>query len=428
MTHTPLTLHTDALHTDTLHTDAGIDATDRELLRLLRARLPSGDQTAPAARPAVDWAEVAARATQLSVAALIFDALQRDECLADVPPELYQTLQNYSNAGTLHNLQIYRLLHTHQIDVCLLKGVFLAQMVYAHMGLRPMGDIDLLIRLDDLARVRSLLAEAGFILGTADTDYHDRYYRQDSSLSVEIHWSLEEPGSPFSIDNGALWQRAHPAQVLGLPVYLLSPEDTLLHQCIHASYHHLFQRFSLRGLCDIQQLIAHYGDRLDWAHFCARADAWQAQRSAYLTLLLAQALLHVPVPTTVFAALGPTHPDARLQQWAIQRVLGKVGEHELPWPSHVARWHLSTTWSAKLDAAVKICFPPQEQIAAQYQLPVNSPKIWLGYLQRWSRIDRLRALTGRSQAKPDAHSANAVSVLEGDIGRTALFDWLREKS
>jgi len=58
-----------------------------------------------------------------------------------------------------------------------------------------------------------------------------------------------------------LWQRVQTVTLDGIPYPILTPEDLLLHLCVHASYQHQFA-FDLRSLWDIRQLCQAYPDLL----------------------------------------------------------------------------------------------------------------------------------------------------------------------
>ncbi len=434
-----------------------MDETDRQLLKLLckpdglnaamtnEAKLidrrTSDDDRAEA------WQKFVERAAELSVSPLVFDALRRSNHQEAVPLEILQQLQGDCHITALLNMLIYRRLHTllqmlqtHKIDVILLKGVFLAQMVYRDVGLRPMSDIDLMVRPTDVERVRHLMMSLGFTCesgpttegsGTGETNvqsqelHHDCFSHAGYNLDVEIHWGLVKASSRFQIDTDALWQQATATQVAGLPAYLLSPVDTLLHQCIHVSYQHVFQRYSLRSLCDIQRLIEHYGNELDWHQLCERAAIWRGERSTYLALLLAQKLLHAGVPPFVLEDLRPAHFDERLYCWAVHRVLGKVADMEGPWSSNTGRWYLAGHWSEKLKIAAQICFPPPQKMANEDQVRNNTPFLWTGYLRHWGKLART-LLSARSQRKLGKQDETTISWNEREIGRTALTAWLHE--
>jgi hypothetical protein len=211
-----------------------------------------------------------------------------------------------------------------------LKGAALAETVYPHRALRAMSDIDLLVRPDEVARVEARLMEMGYahqphprgIEWCTAHHYHFVFAQTKATGSVipiEIHWHIDRPGRPFTIDLEGLWARAVPARIAGVDTWMLAPEDLLLHLCLHACKHGLTG--SLRPLCDISATIQRYGPTLDWEQLQARAVQWRIVPYAYLPLHLARDLVGAAVPEAGLTALKPEHFEERLLGWATAELL-----------------------------------------------------------------------------------------------------------
>jgi hypothetical protein len=185
-----------------------------------------------------------------------------------------------------------------------------------------MHDLDLLARTADLATVRSALLGLGYTqdprLRPSVCTHHDVPYLGDG-LPVELHWSLLDADAPFPIDYEGLWARAVPSASLAR-LYYLSPEDELLHVCLHAGYHHQFD-VGLYAFIDLAMLSREF--RVDWRVVIERAQAWKAQRCVYLTLVLATVLAAAPVPAAVLEELRPADFSEKLLERAAVAVYHK---------------------------------------------------------------------------------------------------------
>lgn len=197
------------------------------------------------------------------------------------------------------------------IPVIALKGTYLARAVYPRPGLRPMGDMDLLFRAADLEAVQALLRRLGYaqsgrlVRALADdlsSAIHLVPFARPGATTIEVHFRLERPSAPFTIDHEGLWARARPWPLDGRPLLAPAPEDLLLHLCLHAAYHHRF-RISLKALLDIARVVE--VEPLDWDACIGRALEWQAAVPTFLCLSLAQRLVGAAVPGPVLAALAP---------------------------------------------------------------------------------------------------------------------------
>jgi hypothetical protein len=80
----------------------------------------------------------------------------------------------------------------------------------------------------------------------------------------------------YSQHSHQLWEKAEPARVAEVEVLVLGPEDTILHLCLHAAYHHAFD-WGVRYLLDLTQVIEHFESGIDWGLCCSRAQraAWR---------------------------------------------------------------------------------------------------------------------------------------------------------
>ena len=209
------------------------------------------------------------------VAPLLLHSLRSLGTRSGTSPALLTELSRAHAANALRNALLFEDLaailasaERNRLDVIVLKGAALAETVYGDRSLRPMRDVDLLIRDEHLVEFEQHLATRGYVLGREwararqwhrDHDYHLAYYKRPDGLptaSVELHWHLESPLWPFHVDLEGLWMRAVPATVAGVRTKVLSAEDTLLHLCVHACKHKLTA--GLRAYCDIAEVLRHH--------------------------------------------------------------------------------------------------------------------------------------------------------------------------
>ncbi len=199
------------------------------------------------------------------------------------------------------------------------KGVVLAETVYGNLALRPMADLDVLVRPSDLPAARAVLRSLGYshrvqpLFEELHHSFHDpQYFRQASGgqICLELHWALWAAHF-FDLKVEALWKRAVPAQVQGTKVRILSPEDSLLHLAIHRSRAPL----RLRVICDFAQFLRRHSATLDWDAVVYRARAAGACTSMYFCLALARDLLGAPLPDGILSRLGVSQLKCRLLEY-----------------------------------------------------------------------------------------------------------------
>lgn len=219
---------------------------------------------------------------------------------------LYATLiRNSTLADVL--LEVLGALRAAGVAAMPVKGLVLAETLYGGLGLRSLGDLDVLVRPADLPAARAVLHAHGFTqehdpgYDNLNHPFHDPpYYRPASggSVCLELHWGLWATRF-FGLGAEALWQRAATAQIHGAMLTILSPEDTLLHLAIHRSRSALRLRF----VCDIAALLHLHGATLDWAYVLAQARAAGARTALFVALSLAHDLLGAPLPPLLLPRL-----------------------------------------------------------------------------------------------------------------------------
>jgi hypothetical protein len=191
----------------------------------------------------------------------------------------------------LHERRIVRalrLLGAAGITPLLVKG-WAAARLYPHPGLRPYGDVDLLVRPQERARAAQALGSpAG---QRCRIDLHDRFRLLGRSVD-ELH------------------ERARVAQLGTSEVRILGAEDHLALLCLHMLRHGAFRPV---WLCDIAAGLESLPADFDWGR-CVPGDARRAQWVA-CALGLARELLGARVSDRIAAPLPAWLPRAVLQQW-----------------------------------------------------------------------------------------------------------------
>ncbi|MCI5146342.1 MAG: hypothetical protein D3923_12645, partial [Candidatus Electrothrix sp. AR3] len=234
-----------------------------------------------------DWRDLMQQARRHAVLYFLYHRLKTQNLDRHIPADILQTVRTgyFECAWKNNNLyselsKILKALQSKGIPVILLKGVYLAKTVYSNIALRSMGDIDLLIRKPDLLKAEKTLLELGYRSGrkgdietACEKQNHLPPLRKQNSSPVELHWNIEWPTAPFTIDVEGLWERAQPVSIAGVEVLGLSPEDLLLHLCLHTSYRHLYKN-GLRSFCDMRETIRYYRNEIDWEQVGLRAHEW----------------------------------------------------------------------------------------------------------------------------------------------------------
>jgi hypothetical protein len=207
-----------------------------------------------------------------------------------------------------------------------LKGAALASHFYTDPALRPLADLDLLIRPQDGSVLDELLLTLGYQRGTS-TERHQVYScrpqgkivstrgeHPDNPRNVELHHRLVETFWGIRYDmTAAAWQGL--VTIPGVPGQHLLPDRLLEHLLIHCATDLIACKARLIRLYDMSLVAAHVGAE-GWQRMVANAEGHGQQRLLYASLVLAERYVGQIAPRWVSEQLAQGTPAALCQYLA----------------------------------------------------------------------------------------------------------------
>ncbi len=251
-----------------------------------------------------------------------------------VPGEIFEGLRKSYVYSLMNNSRLMKRLeplleafNDRGIPLFILKGPALCMTVYPDPGLRPFTDLDLLIRRQDLPAAKEIMPRLGYELVSGCYRNPDHLNEQlgcewsyvNQGTVAEIHWDLLDKLAPYSIDIERFHRKAVKKKVGGKEVLIFSPENQLMHLCLHQYKHHWE---NLRELTDIHAVLVEYGDAMDWEQVLADSAVHGISRCVYYSLRLATDVLGAHAPPAFMA-------DIRAQAgagWWGERLTGIIEE------------------------------------------------------------------------------------------------------
>jgi hypothetical protein len=374
------------------------------------------------------WQGIIGLAQKHGVESLLYRQLDTPGWKGRLPAESWQTLRADYMQEASQNTWLYHELGTilsafHQADIPVipLKGAFLAEHIYGNVALRPMRDVDLMVKTGDLWRVEEILTGMNYLRlrpgKGEDASRHVEFRHARIGLTVEIHWNLAQEALGLHIDVPGVWKRTRPSASAGVPVAALSPEDLLLHLSMHAADHGF--DLGLCSICDINETLRHFQSQMDWACVQGRARSWQATRCAYVALWLARKLLEATIPEGFLDSLKPQASDQPYLDIAEDQLFAGVET-----TGGMANTSVDTlqTWSAnsiqdKLAILFRRIFLSRHVMAMKYRLPPGSLRLFLYYpvhlmelLQRNGRPGWRLLIKGASKSRDPEDQNEAVAL------------------
>jgi len=284
-------------------------------------------------RTELNWDELICRANGQGVTPLLYWHLSKSpawwrgipKSACDRLAALYHhnVRRNEMLLSELHEL--LAMMQEADIPIMLMKELHLLQTIYPEPGLRPLGDLDLLVQREDFERARFLLQEAGYKPELRHNPFKDRYgfgyhlINREKGVWIDLQWNLcqrewageNESRGKFRPPIQKIWERALPDHLAGRRVWKKSWEDLLLHLCVHAEGHGFGE---LIQFCDIAAVIQRCGRVLDWKYLIETARAANLDASLYCTLRLVNEMWSVAIPEEVFKQLQPAYRPFEIYQ------------------------------------------------------------------------------------------------------------------
>lgn len=269
----------------------------------------------------LDWPWMLAAARQHRLGGLLCEGIRRLAWESRVPAPVWESLEMGYYSNLAHNLVLFR--HGEEIveraarlgmPVILLKGAALAGALYGNVALRPMADLDLLVRRAEARAMVDLACALGYDCQDV-TDHATGLRHRGSDTYLEIHTSLTSCPDYFGIQTEDLLARSRAAAFWPAPARTLAPADHLLHLCLHGSFQHAFRQAAINA-CDMF-LLSRSPD-LDWDAFFAEARAPRLAPLVYGGLELAERLLPSEALARARETLSPS--ASWLQRRAVARL------------------------------------------------------------------------------------------------------------
>jgi len=287
-----------------------VSVTNEEKLVLFLSRLTFeeriADQIAAVLKGSISWDAVYRLSLTHGVASLLHH--NSEKLGLNIPHEARETFKAIYWATLAHNIRLYdeleKLLNglaQDGTDAMVLKGIPLCRVLYRDLGLRPNGDIDLLVRFDDVVRLAPSFRAMGYLpTGEDAEDLLRRKWFKTGFLKrngfpgpVEVHWNWAQP-TRARPNMDLAWGRSEAVDLDGLPIRVLGPEDLLIYLCTHLSYHSFHIR--LIWICDIHELISQKGSTLDWSYVCREARRQRLQTPVFVTLNYLKGVFGTMIP------------------------------------------------------------------------------------------------------------------------------------
>ena len=351
-----------------------------------------------------DWSRFANIAAVEGVAPLIhwiFD--QKDISGINIPTAIRANLlADYYNT-TAHNQVMLRELtgitnvfNEANIPVIALKGAALAFFEYPDIGLRPMGDIDLLVKKENLASAVDCLELIGYTsapprlraLGE-EININIEFIKNETPplLNFELHWMLIAGKALwYSPDMDWFWknsirlsQKSAMNTTIGQSARIFSPLAQLLYLSAHLMLQHAGIGYRHLWLYDMYLITQNYGDEIDWQELSRKAIDFNWQTALLMALEQLDQRFNAHIPPSILEFLT---------QYKDQRTVRLIRFKSHPRLfSIIGNWYkfLALQWKQKILFIYSKIFPSQDYLKWRYQKNNKSMPGPFLYFHHWGK-------------------------------------------
>jgi hypothetical protein len=209
------------------------------------------------------------------------------------------------------------------------KGLALAQVLYGDPAMRQFGDLDLMVKPQDVPRARTVLMDLGYKPGLRLSPRQEKSYlrsgyeyvfglNSERSL-VEMQWQIVPRFYAINFDIDVLFTRAIQVEVDGVLLRTLGYEDQMLVLCVHAAKHEWAQLGMLRDIATLAQFD------LDWTWIVTEARRLGILKILQVSLLAVRELFFVDLPAAV-----ESQPVARSAAEQARTVVSRLQRDQEP--------------------------------------------------------------------------------------------------
>ena len=247
-----------------------------------------------------EWEQFISKAQEQGLAPLLYWVLSKSGNFSSIPESTRNSLRIKYAATWINNQAILKELETLAeafkqagIPMVVLKGACFAQTIYPDIGLRSMGDLDVLVpvsKVSEAVRIARLFGYFEYVEAEPEASPGLRgMFNKDVCLqksdphliTLEIHTSLVANRSfRYAVPIDWFWEQVEPMRTISMKsedpkLFMLSPTAQILYGIAHLMFQHEGYEAPLRWFYDLDRLVRFYSGRLDWDLLLSQARIFE---------------------------------------------------------------------------------------------------------------------------------------------------------
>jgi len=247
----------------------------------------------------------------------------------DISDRLKPVYVEYWGKNQIHFQRAEKLLawfEANAIPTLVLKGAALSFLHYRNTAVRPISDVDIMVREAEVARVIRTLHANGWNSEYMSSNVPDNSYFYSHIHAIafthleqgdlDLHWHALQAATFPGADKG-FWKDSVPLRLNNAATRALNPSDQLLHACVHGFTGDVVA--PIRWIADAVTILR--SSEMDWNRILELARILQLSMPLWLTLSFVGQNFRVAIPPHVLEQLSFSRV-AKSDQRYFRRVAG----------------------------------------------------------------------------------------------------------
>ncbi|MDP3142569.1 MAG: nucleotidyltransferase family protein [Candidatus Omnitrophota bacterium] len=267
----------------------------------------------------IDWHKILSLALYNNVGPILYKNIQN---LPEdtIPERIREGLKENYTESFLKTAPIYddlaKLLAEFEkanVKIIILKGCSFAELLYGDFSLRPLKDIDLLVRKSDWPKIKEILDKLKIY-----SENRLDLLKLETLLQIPTNWQLSYKNSrktelefkfnifimdfPDFADVDDYWKESVPSEVVGTKTLSFSIDDQVLYlscRLISTAFRNLL------WFCDLREFVTFYREKINWQKLIAKARRKRLNTILYFSLLILKKRMGVDLPAGTLDSLKP---------------------------------------------------------------------------------------------------------------------------
>lgn len=332
----------------------------------------------------VDWEAVLRQSRAEGVSSLVWQTVRQVEGLkASMPLPVRNEFERDYYTVAVKNSLIFKelalllpLFEANGVPIIVLKGAVLGGLIYGNLALRPMADVDLLVKADNVKAVNRIMGDIGYFSSDNTSAPKSGYLNSSTYRSLNkhtpclhIHWHFINSTIPnrvltTNIPIDHIWRDAETVCLAGVDALVMAPHHFLIHLAEHSvRVTHSLTRLSY--LADIIATLKYYGPAFNWNSFEKESRRFKIEALLYPPLAAAVKLCAAPVPRDILTFLG--RKKSLICRPLFMALL--LNNYRLPGLSYLLHLEAQPTIAGKIRFLFRTLFPPRRMVAIRCGRP-----------------------------------------------------------